>query len=176
MEPFVLSRGGARGAAEGRNIVKGIILGVQMDITEAEILDASEGITAKRIQRRVKGQMIDAAQVLLTYYDFLPDRVKIGWDSYRVREFIPDPMRCMKCHKYVRHKAANCRAEQRCPTCGGPHDWERCPQSAPDRRAPAVLFNCHGAHTQHTEAAPRTYRPRRSFGSNSQKRSRMWMH
>ena len=54
------------------------MLGVQMDTTEEKILEASDTITAKRIKRRVKGQMMDTAQVLLTYYDFLPGRIKIG--------------------------------------------------------------------------------------------------
>ena len=155
-EPYMLSRGGARGAADGRYIVKGIILGVQMDTTEEEILEASEAITAKRIQRRVKGQMMDTAQVVLTYYDYLPDRIKIGWDSYRVREFIPDPMRCMKCQQFAGHKAANCRAAQKCPICAGPHAFERCPQSAPDREAERQprCPNCSGAHSAAYRGCP----------------------
>jgi hypothetical protein len=100
--------------------------------------------------------MMDTAQVLLTYYDYLPDRIKIGWDSYRVREFIPDPMRCMKCQQYAGHKAANCRAPQKCPICAGPHAFERCPQAAPDREAERQprCPNCNGAHSAAYRGCP----------------------
>ena len=98
-EPFSLTRRGPMRQAD-RQIVKGIIFGVPLETTEDEITQYSGAISARRIRKWIKGQEIITAQVVLEYYEELPERVEIGWLACRVKEFIPDPLRCRKCQAY----------------------------------------------------------------------------
>ena len=50
-------------------------------------------------------------------------RVKEGFMSSRVHEFIPKPIRCYKCQRYG-HVATSCGSTLRCSRCGESHEDE----------------------------------------------------
>lgn len=72
--------------------------------------------------------------------DTLPERIKVGYISYPVREYVLLPLRCYKCQRY-RHIAAVCKGKQRCPKCGGEHRYEECGENVK-----AKCCNCGGDH------------------------------
>jgi hypothetical protein len=119
------------------------------------VLECSEAITAKRIVRKNKGVGIPTAQIVLTFYEELPTRVQIGWISCRVREFIPDPLRCFRCQAYG-HTGKSCRGREKCSLCAGEHEWRGCPQANKEReeRRP-VCPNCSGSHSAAYRGCPK---------------------
>ena len=70
--------------------------------------------------------------VVLTFNSTsLPEKLNIGWLRKDVRVFIPNPLRCFKCHRFG-HGSSTCRQSARCQRCGeNPHDGSEC--SAPTR-------------------------------------------
>jgi len=69
----------------------------------------------------------------------LPSSVCIGYLRYRVKPYIPQPMRCQKCQGYG-HIAANCKRDVKCVRCGQGHSWENCPVKDDEVRLEIVEF------------------------------------
>ena len=61
--------------------------------------------------------------------------------NYRVREYIPAPIRCYKCQR-IGHIAQQCHGKQRCAKCGGEHEYGKCEKGAKMR-----CCNCGGEHS-----------------------------
>jgi hypothetical protein len=56
----------------------------------------------------------------------LADKVMLGYVRYPVRAFVPNPLRCFRCHAYG-HVIAVCRRDiPRCEECAGGHGTEEC--------------------------------------------------
>lgn len=54
--------------------------------------------------------------------DVLPNEVKIGYESFRVRQYEADPLRCYNCNKFG-HTAKNCKQKEKsCINCGKFHE------------------------------------------------------
>lgn len=108
--------------------IKGIIHGVHKDITDDELLvDLSNVQKVKRITKfnnETKNRDITSSVVLFFEQD-LPDRVSLGFQSFKVHKYIPRPIRCFKCPRYG-HVASTCRGSRRCSKCGEDHDFLYC--------------------------------------------------
>jgi len=55
----------------------------------------------------------------------LPAEVDLGYLLFRVKQFIPKPLRCFKCNRFG-HVASHCRGRERCSNCGGAHKYSEC--------------------------------------------------
>ena len=65
----------------------------------------------------------------------------MGWINYKVREYIPQPLRCFKCQR-MGHTIQQCKWKQRCAKCGGEHDYGKCTKDAKLK-----CCNCGGEHS-----------------------------
>ena len=78
----------------------------------------------------------------------LPDEVKIGYLFFRVKQYVPRPLRCCQCNRY-RRVAGHCRGKLRCSICGGEHKYSECSAAAP--KCP----NFGGGHSANDKICPR---------------------
>ena len=126
-EPW--SKSGRNGADKSRasaRSVRGIIFGVSTELTDADIVSETGALAARRLTRRMEGENTPTGNVVISFPETLPPTVCIGYLRYRVKPYIPQPMRCQKCQGYG-HIAANCRRDVKCVRCGQGHSWETCP-------------------------------------------------
>ena len=99
-------------------------------------------IEAKRLKTTRNGEKCHSLSVMIKIDETkLPDRVFIGYISYEVRPYVPQPLRCCKCQKYG-HVAAICEGKQRCGRCAGEHEYGKC-----EVGAELKCFNCGGEHS-----------------------------
>lgn len=130
-----------------KTTVKGVISGVHQAITIDEINEALkteyEVLKVERLSVKSNGTTVPTRSVaIILKATQLPQRIKLGFEVYQVRQFIPDPLQCYKCRRYG-HKAGSCESKQRCARCGGPHLTKEC--SAPRENFKCV--NCGGPHS-----------------------------
>ena len=120
-----------------------------------------------KMKRKVEGSLKDTGTIILTFEGCnLPDSVKIGWNSYEVRQYIPLPRQCFKFQKF-NHSSKTCRAEQdTCNTCGEsghagtfctkPLQCANCkkPHKSSDRQCPLYQTEKEILATQTTDRIP----------------------
>ena len=70
----------------------------------------------------------------------LPEKIKLGYMSYEVREFNPPPLRCYRCQRFG-HMSGGCTAAERCMICSGNHKKSNCMNKDNPKCA-----NCGEAH------------------------------
>ena len=72
-----------------------------------------------KMKRKVNGQDVNTGTIIITFNSKkMPDKVKIGWVSLGVREYIPSPRQCYRCQKF-NHSSKTCRAQEEiCNKCG----------------------------------------------------------
>ena len=136
--------------------VKGIIFDVPLEMTQEEILQElkSQGVlTVTRMTKRAQAsdiiegqssanpQRIELKSVILTFKTQLPQQIHLCFQIFKVKQYIPNPIRCFKCQRFG-HPAQQCRYKERCVRCGGPHNFETCPQ----KESPKCV-NCGGLHS-----------------------------
>lgn len=134
------------GLWEKKRIVQGVITGVPTELTNDEIMSNVTGAKVERVKRLMynkNGIKKESLSILLSMREeTLPTRVRVGYMSYQVREYIPPPLRCFKCQKYG-HIAAVCRGKARCGKCGGEdHEYGKCKQGVKVK-----CCNCGGEHS-----------------------------
>ena len=137
------------------------------DITDDEILDGlrEQGVVgAKKLAKTGQGKDKDTGTVMLTFSGTsLPDRVYVGWRSLRVRQFIPNPIRCFKCQSYG-HMAASCKGEERCAKCGKPgHKSTTCSATTPK------CAGCDGSHEAWDRSCPKRKSAQEALKEKEQK-------
>ena len=124
---------------------KGVIVGVDLDITEDDLLDElSDQVTqVKRITRRSGGEVTPTKAVVL-WFDTsnLPTTINIGYEIKKVMAYRPPVSRCYNCQRYG-HSAHRCNAKIRCPRCSQGHKWEDCP----NKKETPKCANCGGNHS-----------------------------
>ena len=101
-----------------------------------------------RAKRKVNEQQVLTGLIVLTFDRCeLPPEVKIGWNIFDVRTYIPLPRRCFKCQRF-NHNITNCRAKNSiCANCGEEgHSWP-CEN-------PANCANCSQAHRATDRTCP----------------------
>jgi len=124
--------------------LRGIIFDVAVTLTDSDIQSETKAKSARRIIKWVNGVQTTTCSVILTFVEALPDFVHIGFQRFKVKPFVPQPMRCMKCQRFG-HIASKCRRQVRCVRCGEGHDLEGCPIKEDATKATCV--NCGGAHS-----------------------------
>jgi len=77
----------------------------------------------------------------------IPEEVRVGYFQFKVKQYIPKPLRCFKCNRYG-HVANYCKGKERCSNCGGDHSWKNC--DSPNKRCP----NCKGNYSAANTACP----------------------
>ena len=99
------------------NRVKGIVTSSEARRCEQDELEdwlSEQGV----VECRQLGKGEDVQTLLLTFEkQTLPKTVSIGFELCRVREYIPDPMRCFKCQRYG-HLSSKCSRAEVCAICG----------------------------------------------------------
>ncbi|XP_026114930.1 uncharacterized protein LOC113093328 [Carassius auratus] len=70
----------------------------------------------------------------------VPDRIKLGYISYPIRQYIAPPLRCYNCQRYG-HTALVCKSKMRCARCGGEHEFGKCGEGVGLK-----CCNCGGNH------------------------------
>ena len=124
---------------------RGIIFDVDEDISTNEI-EHKTGIKAKRITKRVGGEIRTTKQVILHFDEDMPAYIYLGWKRFRVETFIPEPIRCYNCQKYG-HKSNNCNSKIKCPICSKNHSYEKCEsRNNNNNERRAVCPNCREGH------------------------------
>ena len=148
-EPYNLTRAKTR-----NNVNRGIIFGVQDDITDEEMTEEL-GLKAEMIIKKIAGRQIRTAQMILHFDGDLPPYVRFEWKRYRVSQYIPEPVRCYKCQKFG-HKAPSCHAKKaKCTICSGPHEVLQCPIKMTHREEQtAKCPNCKGSHPASYHGCP----------------------
>ena len=86
-------------------------------------------IEAKRLQTNKVELNKIYISVMLVFDNTMPSEIHIGWLNYKVREYIPHPLRCFKCQR-MGHTAQQCKWRQRCAKCGGEHEYCKCNEDA----------------------------------------------
>ncbi len=121
-------------------VINGVSLGVNMEELKKN-LDGGKVIDAVCLQMKREGRRVDSLSVRLKFEGKeLPDRIKMGFISYPIREYIAPPLRCYNCQRYG-HTASVCKAKIRCARCGGEHEFGKC-----DEGVDLKCCNCGGRH------------------------------
>lgn len=96
----------------------------------------------ERLYKRSENKWIPSASLKLTFSGTGEvDRVVIGNSYYRVRPFVPEPVRCFKCQRLY-HTSEGCSSKERCLLCGGNHYKDQCTVSEEQHKC----CNCGGNH------------------------------
>ena len=101
----------------------------------------------RRITTRRDGVITNTTLLVLTFSTpDLPATVMAGYHCLRVRQYIPNPLRCFNCQKFG-HSVTNCSNTKIC-VCGKPsHEGSPCTN-------PLVCVNCSGPHSAAYKACP----------------------
>ncbi|KAI2655997.1 Nucleic-acid-binding protein from mobile element jockey [Labeo rohita] len=124
--------------------MKGVIYDVPLTMTMDEIMQEVKGgkvLKATRLQMHRRGVKSDSFSVLLEFEKSMPKKIRMGYLSYDVREYIPAPLRCFKCQR-MGHTAGQCKGKPRCARCGGEHEYGKCGKDAKIK-----CCNCGGEHS-----------------------------
>jgi len=118
------------------------------ETTLVEELTQSNVTEVYKMKRKIDGQLVNTGTIVLTFDRCtLPQSVKIGWNIFEVREYIPNPRRCYNCQKF-NHSKQSCRATQpTCVNCGEVGHNENC-------NLPTQCANCEGPHPASDRKCP----------------------
>ncbi|XP_033753085.1 uncharacterized protein LOC117336583 [Pecten maximus] len=126
------------------NRSEGVIYGVSTELSDKDLVESlsEEGVTRAT---RMKGRQYDSDKnsttVRLTFSTKdIPERVAVGYRTFKVKLYVPPPLRCYKCNRYG-HIAARCKGALRCQKCGGDHKVVDC------KSEDLKCVNCGGAHS-----------------------------
>lgn len=99
------------------NKVRGVISGVPLNVSMDDIKGSLSGgtvISARRLQMWKDNKKCESMSVMIQFEgNNLPIRVKLGFVSFSVREYVPPPLRCFKCQR-MGHTASICKGKMRC--------------------------------------------------------------
>ena len=131
---------------EGKfGVVKGVISGVDTELSEEDIvkgLQSKKVTRVQRIKRKENGELKATRSVCLTFQTKeLPEYVTLGYEAFRVKPYVPPIMRCFKCQR-IGHSQAQCKGKTRCVRCGGDHSFDNCQ----NRETPKCV-RCNGQHS-----------------------------
>ena len=128
---------------------KAVIYRVPPDLKDEDLLESLKPQKVNYIKRFKNKDSSFSTTVFLQFASpQLPADVRVGYLLFKVKSYIPKPLRCFNCNR-VGHVASNCRGKQRFSTCGGEHVWKEC--SATVKKCP----NCAGEHSASDKIFPR---------------------
>ena len=122
---------------------KGVIYNVPLEISADEIVEdlaAQKATFAKRFRFKCKesSETRDSRSLFLQFSTAdLPAEVKLGYLFFRVKQFIPKPLRCFKCNRFG-HVASHCTGREPCSNCGGEHKYSECNADSAKYPVPTV--------------------------------------
>lgn len=123
--------------------VKGLVRGVDVNLTPTEILDmfSEAGVIAiYRCSRVVDKNKVPTESVIATFAGSnRPTEIKAWPLIYRVEPLSPRPLQCIKCWRYG-HTVKGCRSVPRCRICGETHNSNDCKSNE------EKCCLCHEAH------------------------------
>ncbi|KAG7176703.1 putative RNA-directed DNA polymerase from mobile element jockey-like 87, partial [Homarus americanus] len=92
-------------------------------------------------------------QVLVDIKGTVPEEVDLGnWGTYKLRPFVPEPLRCYKCQKFGHHQS-RCHKKVRCGIWSQSHKTEMCIQKHKEGTTTTTKCpNCGKKH--HTSSTP----------------------
>ena len=74
-------------------------------------------VNVQRIRRKVDGVFIPSTTFILTFdKPFLSDRIHCGFFNFRVRQYVPNPLRCFECQRFG-HSQEHCMSQAICVSC-----------------------------------------------------------
>ncbi|GFY07885.1 putative RNA-directed DNA polymerase from transposon BS [Trichonephila clavipes] len=74
-------------------------------------------IQVRRISIKKDSTSIPTKHLILTFNSpILPTNIKAGYLNCRIRPYIPNPLRCFKCQRFV-HSQTSCRGQLNCSRC-----------------------------------------------------------
>ncbi|GBL82172.1 hypothetical protein AVEN_252368-1 [Araneus ventricosus] len=135
------------------NTTKGVITcGRLLNLSNEEITQELGGQGVKDVRRinvRRDGELMPTKHFILTFNTpRLPEYIKAGYVRCSVRPYIPNPLSCFKCQRFV-HSKTNCRGTltyARCAAAG--HESTDC-------TAVEKCVNCDGKHTSFSRSCPK---------------------
>ncbi|XP_053967945.1 uncharacterized protein LOC128869418 [Anastrepha ludens] len=116
---------------EQLNYVKGTIFAPCLNnIPENEIVEELKShhvVSAYKFTKTVDGVIKPTGVVLLTFDLYnLPSKIDISWHNVKIREYIPNPMRCKSCQMFG-HTIKHCKNPPSCVNCSlPPHPPQNC--------------------------------------------------
>ena len=127
---------------------KGFAMGVitvpdLSDVEEDDILEElrDQGVQkVRRLVRKESGNSVPTDTLVLSFVgEQLPEKVRVAWRNVKVRQYVPNPVRCFKCQEYG-HMASSCKGKERCARCSTiGHSSSSC-------RAVKAKCTCGGEH------------------------------
>ena len=111
----------------------------------------SQGVTeVKRVTIKQDDNIINTNTCIKTsYLPTVPPKIKIGYTMERIEQFIPNPLRCYKCHKHEHHKDKCNRSV--CEKCG-----ERDPNNSTEECKKTHRYaNYNGDHSVYEKTCKR---------------------
>ena len=133
---------------------KYVISGVATEITENEIKGAVDCKEVIRINKLENKNLVQTQTCILTFENEieLPKTVAIGFIKFKLRAYVPGPLRCKNCLQYG-HTSKNCSHKPRCLHCGKlGHNLNNCENQ---NETEVRCANCTGEHTADDKSCPK---------------------
>ena len=131
------------------NCILGVIhhpeLAYLNDVETCELLSGEDADSCYQVLK-LPGKAFAIISWIITVRSTLPDTVKLGWETVKVKPARPRPVRCYRCQLYG-HMAADCKRTPVCPHCSGEHRGDECKNS---KKCPA----CSGSHSAYDPQCP----------------------
>ena len=142
-----------------KNTNRGVIYCVDLeDVSDEDIADGLSAfgvVAARRIKSRKAGVLVPTHNIILTFRQLdIPREIPVGYVMVKVRQYIPNPMRCYRCLRFG-HTKDHCRNRPTCGMCAASdHTGDSCtteiwkcvncgddqtPHNAFDPKCPALL-------------------------------------
>lgn len=119
-----------------------------INLPEEEIIKWTKHVIGvRKITKKEGDKFVPTGAAILTF-DLVkcPKKTKIGWQRVTVKNYIPNPMRCVKCQK-LGHTKNRCHAMEKCRECAYPPPHDSCSRK--------YCVNCEiDTHTSYDSECP----------------------
>ncbi|GBL67239.1 hypothetical protein AVEN_153457-1, partial [Araneus ventricosus] len=118
-------------AHKSLNYSRGVISELDLEsVSESELINelkSQKVVEARRIKIKREGKLISTKHIILTFCTpQLPKTILAGYARYKVRPFIPSPLRCFNCQRFG-HSKGVCKGKLTCSRCAvAGHSSEEC--------------------------------------------------
>jgi len=133
---------------------RGVIYNAPLNIPTDDILACLAGQEVQSVRRfryksKDSSEMTESKSLFLQFTTAdLPSEVQFTYMLFRIKQYIPRPLRCFKCNRYG-HVANHCRGKLHSSICSGEHKYSD--SSAAASKCP----NCGGRHSANEKICPR---------------------
>ncbi|GFX86413.1 putative RNA-directed DNA polymerase from transposon X-element [Trichonephila clavipes] len=118
--------------------------------TDTEILDGFSGQGVIQVRRITRDTLIIPTKHIILIFNSpkLSTTIKAGYLNYRIRPYIPNPLRCFKCQRFG-HSQTSCRGQQTCSRCASAG------HSSTDCILEPKCINCSQPHPSDSKICPK---------------------